>query len=402
MQKKVGRRAFIGSGAALAGAASLSVLEPARVFGAAANARIKLGVIGCGGRGAWIARFFAEHGGYELHAVADYFQAVAETCGGALGVDPSRRFSGLAGYERLIASGVEAVALETPPYCFPDHARAAVAAGLHVYMAKPVAVDVPGTLEIAALAKKSASAKRCFLVDFQVPTDPFNIEAMRRVHAGAIGKIVMVQTHYLAGGFGDPPLSGTAESRLQRLVWVNDVALGGGFHVNACIHGVDAGLWVTRARPTSAAGVSARGRRDPHGDSHDLFSLSFDFADGTIMNHVGSHLNAPFNVRCVAYGQAGNAEIGYTGTAFVRGGSEPYDGGEVADLYAAGAKRNVKTFHESIVRGDCSNPTVEPSINSTLATILGREAALRRTRLTMDELIRENRRIEPDLRGLKT
>ena len=73
--------------------------------------KIKLGVVGNGGRGAWIAGLFKKHGGYEMHAVADYFQDVADRCGDALGVDQARRFSTLSGYKRLLESGVEAVAL---------------------------------------------------------------------------------------------------------------------------------------------------------------------------------------------------------------------------------------------------------------------------------------------------
>ena len=88
--------------------------------------KIKLGVIGNGGRGAWIAKLFQKHGGYEMHAVADYFQEVADKCGDELGVDKARRFSTLSGYKKLFESGVEAVALETPPYFFPEHARAAL------------------------------------------------------------------------------------------------------------------------------------------------------------------------------------------------------------------------------------------------------------------------------------
>jgi myo-inositol 2-dehydrogenase / D-chiro-inositol 1-dehydrogenase len=107
-----------------------------------AERKIKFGVVGNGGRGCWIANLFKRHGGYEMWAVADYFQEVADSCGDGLGVHKARRFSGLDGYKRLLESGVEAVALETPPYFFPEHVRAVVDAGLHVYMAKPVAVDI--------------------------------------------------------------------------------------------------------------------------------------------------------------------------------------------------------------------------------------------------------------------
>src|ERR1043165_4146819 len=115
---------------------------------------LKLGVVGCGSRGKWIAKLFGGHGGYKLHAIADYFPEVADQAGSELGVDAARRFSTLSGYKRLIESGIEAVALETPPYFFAEHAKAAVEAGLHVYMAKPVAPDVPGCLQIKAAASK--------------------------------------------------------------------------------------------------------------------------------------------------------------------------------------------------------------------------------------------------------
>ena len=137
---------------------------------AAPRRKIKLGLVGCGGRGSMLAGFFKEHGGYELHAVADYFPHKVDACGNSQGVDPSRRFSGLSGYQKVIQSGVEAIALETPPCFFPEHARAAVEAGLHVYVAKPVAVDVPGCLTIEAAGKLATQKQRVFFVDYQIPT----------------------------------------------------------------------------------------------------------------------------------------------------------------------------------------------------------------------------------------
>lgn len=85
--------------------------------------RIKLGLVGCGGRGAWLAKLFQRHGGFEIHSVADYFQEVADKCGDALGVPAERRFSTLSGYKRVLESGVEAVVLETPPFFFQNMVR---------------------------------------------------------------------------------------------------------------------------------------------------------------------------------------------------------------------------------------------------------------------------------------
>jgi myo-inositol 2-dehydrogenase / D-chiro-inositol 1-dehydrogenase len=365
--------------------------------------RIKLGVVGAGGRGAWIARLFKNHGGYELHAVADYFPEVARACGEALGVAPSRRFSTLSGYKKLIESGVEAIALETPPYFFPEHARAAVEAGLHVYMAKPVAVDVPGCLEIEAAAKTAGAKHRVFLVDYQLPTDPHNLEVVKRIRGGEIGPVLALNSHYFAGQFPDPPRTATLESRFRGLIWCNDVVLGGGYHVNACIHGVDAALWVAGRRPVSAMGLSRIGRPNPNGDSHDLFELLFEFEGGMIMSHRGKHLTnlLDFDVVCQVLGETGYAQLCYGGKTFLRGKESDYSG-EVLNPYEAGAMRNIAKFYQCVVASNTTNDTVPRALDGALATILGREAGLRRAKIPMAELLRENTRLDADLSGLKT
>lgn len=408
---KQSRRSFLHTNLLALGAGAVSALnlEPRGCVVAAEAAatrtfprRIKLGVVGNGGRGAWIADLFRQHGGYEMWAVADYFQEVAEACGDALGVDPARRFSTLSGYQRLIESGVEAVALETPPAFFPEHARAAVEAGLHVYLAKPVAVDVPGCLVIEAAAKQATARQRCFLVDYQLPTDPHNQEVMRQVEAGAIGPVATVNSHYYAGPFADPAFTDSYADRLRHLIWCNDVAMGGGYHVNACIHAVDAALWVAGSRPVAAMGVSRRMRFNPHGDSHDVFSIVLEFENGLTISHRGEHLDnqSDFSVICQIQGQSGYAETCYGGKAFFKGRDDGYNG-QVENLYEAGARRNIARFHEDVLAGRCENPTVRRAVDGALTTILGREAALRRTRLTMLQLLQENQRLEVDLRGLK-
>lgn len=401
------RRAFLGR---TLGAASVAPLIQAGVLPAAdappaappVNARkIKLGVVGCGGRGCWIARLFHQHGGYQMWAVGDYFQSVADSCGDGLGVDKSRRFSGLSAFKKVIESGVEAVALETPPFFFPTHVQAAVDAGLHVYMAKPVAVDVWGCLEIEAAARKNTAAQRVFLVDYQMPTDPHNIEIVKMIRAGEIGPVVSLNSHYFAGLFGDPPKTKTVDSRFRSLVWVNDVALGGGYHVNACIHAVDAALWIAGQRPVSCVGASRVGRADPHGDSHDVFQLLFEFPDGLLYSHRGKHLNnmTGFNVIAEAQGQAGHAQICYGGKSFLKARDNGYNG-EVVNPYEAGAVRNIAKFYRCVAEGDFANDTVARALDTALTTILGREAALRRGKMTMEELLKEKQRLTVDLSGL--
>jgi predicted dehydrogenase len=235
-------------------------------------------------------------------------------------VDKARRLSTLSGFRKLMESGVEAVALETPPCFFPEHARVAVEAGLHVYMAKPVAVDVPGCLAIEAAAKEATRKGLVFLVDYQIPTDPPNIQVVKMVNAGQVGKVNALHSHYFATPFADPPFTDNLESRLRSLIWCNDVAVGGGYHVNACIHAVDAALWVAGERPFAAMGLSRIGRPDPHGDSHDVFEIVFEFANGLVMSHRGKHLNNQlrFDVVCQVIGQTGYAQLCYGGQASLR------------------------------------------------------------------------------------
>ncbi len=395
------RRGFIsGVGAA---AVSFAVVTPNAVRGTAANSRIKAGVIGLGGRGRMIAGMVQKHGGYELVAVADYFEQVADAVGEQFQVPKAGRFSGLSAYKKLIAGGVEAVFMETPPYCFPEHVEAAVEAGRHVYIAKPLGCDVPGCLRIRDAAGKATRGKRVFLCDFQTRTDPFFIEGVKRVQEGAIGPIAMLTSEYNDESFADPPLTATIESRLQELVWVNDDALGGSYLVNAGIHAIDVGLWIAGQMPVSAMGASRIGRNDPHGDSHDAFSVTYEFPNGMILSHRGEHLKnrSEFRSDCFAQGSDGWLESGYTSRVRILGTRTGWRGGDVVELYQRGAERNIDAFHKAVTTGDFSNPTIEPSINSTLATILGREAVRRRTKLTLEEVLKENRRLEPDLKGLK-
>jgi predicted dehydrogenase len=365
--------------------------------------KIKLGLIGCGGRGSWIGGLFKKHGGFEIHALADYFPDVAKLAGDALGVDANRCFSTLSGYKRVLESGVEAVALETPPYFFPQHAREAVASGLHVYLAKPVAVDVPGCLQIEAAAKEATRKRRCFLVDYQLPTAQANQEVKQRIGAAGFGKIVRLVTTGICGGFPDPPRTANLESRLRNLTWVNDIAMGCDYLGNYDIHAIDAALWVAGERPIAASGTSRIARPNAHGDSHDVCTVLYEYKGGMVHDHLGQALKnfSGDDLSCRVYGQTGNATLTYWGKAQLRSYDDAFNG-EVTNLYEAGVMQNIARFHRDVTTGLTDNGTVRRAVDGALACVLGREAAERRQRLTMEQLIKENRKLEVDLSGLKT
>ena len=397
---KTTRRSFLKT-AAFAGIAAPLVVSAHQVRGTKANEKIRLGVVGLGGRGAWITDLFQKNGNYEIVAIADYHQSVAENCGKRFNVPAGKCFSGLSGYRKVLAENIEAIALEALPYFFPEHVRASVEAGKHIYMAKPVAVDIWGTRTVRDLADMSQKNNKVFLIDFQIPTNVNNQKVLSLVKNGDIGTIHALQTCYITGLFADPPFK-SYEERLQKLIWVNDDMLGGGYHVNACIHGIEAGLELVDAElPVSAQGRSLNCRPDPHGDSHNMYNLTFDFADGRIWSHQGIHLLSPFWVRAVGYGSKGVAEIGYTGNARVRMDGRDSDFGEITDLYEAGAVSNITKFAKAVKAGDVTNDTVQIGINANIVTILGRETGKRGNRVTLDDLIRENYRYELDTTGWK-
>ncbi len=151
-------------------------------------------------------------------------------------------------------------------------------------------------------------------------------------------------------------------------------------------------------------GASRVVRANPSGDSRDAYSVTFTFADSLIMNHRGEHIRNAHGFLCNtrAYGQHGYAEVSYTEKAWLRSNKGGYKGGQVESLYVSGISRNLEKFERNIRSAVYDNETARSGADSTLATILGREAAIKRTHITMKQLITENRRIEPDLYGLKT
>jgi predicted dehydrogenase len=388
----------------LLGAGSTTAEEPVLAPAKAPDGpKVKVGIIGGGHRGNLIGEFMKKHGGYAFHAVADYFPDVADKLGETFGVDKSRRFSGLSGYKKVLESGVEALAILDVPYFYPEQAKAAVDAGCHVYIAKPIAVDVPGTLTIEAAAQEATKKNRCFLVDYQLPLDSANLEVINRVRTGGLGRMAHILSFGKTGAWNDPPKGPTIENRLQHANWLSDTALCGDTIVSFDIHVLDPLVLIMGKRVGSACGSSRTIRPEPHGDRVDALGVVYTFDDGVLWTHMTQSLNnnAGFTeMSSNLYGLTASAYIAYSGKVFVRGGEKHYVGDVSKSIYNDGAERNVADFYRNITENHFENAIVKRAVDGHLTAILGREAAARHTNLTMDELLKENKKLEVDLTGL--
>ena len=394
----------LGGAALFASSALTAETRPGETKPAESPRKIKLGIVGCGQRGHWITSLFVRHGGFQVHAVADYFQQAADMTGDVLGIDQKRRFSGLSGYKRVIDSGVDALVIEDIPCFYPEQAQAAVAAGCHVYIAKPVAVDVPGCLAIEAAAKLATEKKRCFLVDYQLPTQSPNIEVANRVRRGALGPLAHIVSYGLNGGGADPPRGPNLENLFRGQCWMSSIALGGDGFAFYDIHIIDGVIWVTQKRPVAACGRSRICRPHPQNDRTDCYGVLYEYEDGVIWTHVSNALSNNGDIPTLTasfYGLQATARVQYWGKAYVRGGPKHYVG-TIGSIYDDGVVCNVAEFYRNITEGHFENPTAKRAVDGTLTAILGREAAARRRYLTMDDVLREAKHLPVDLTGLKT
>jgi len=358
-------------------------------------------MIGCGGRGTWIANLFAQTGQYRFVACADYFPDRAQAFGERFKIDSGRQFATLSGYKRLLDETLDAVVIETPPYFHAKQATAAVDAGRHVYLAKPIAVDVPGCISVAEAGKKATATKLVYLIDFQTRANDLYIETLRRVQQGDIGRLVSAVASYpWAGTVHDDHAATSPEERLR--LWYQTRALCGDVIVEQDIHAIDVATWFAGADPIRAVGTGSKSTRK-YGDIWGHFAVIYTFPNDFQVSFT-SQKNIPGaldEIRCLVYGTEGIADTDYTGAVTIRG-KHPYEGGRMTNLYSSGTQRNIETFYNAITSGKYDNPTVIPSVRSNLTSILGRMAAYRDHEVTWNDMITECEMLKPDLTGLKS
>jgi myo-inositol 2-dehydrogenase/D-chiro-inositol 1-dehydrogenase len=382
----------------LAGAAALgfTAVGPKSMRGSEAGSALRVGVIGCGGRGDFVCDKFKKSTSCRIVALADPFADNAASLKAKYAESDCPVYGGLEGYKELVQRDLDAVIITSPPYCHPEQAAAAIDAGKHVWLAKPVAVDVAGAKSIQAAGAK-AGGKLSLFVDFQTRNSPAFQEAARRVRGGDIGSIVSGQVYYQAGRLqphADPRDVTNPATRLRN--WVFDKALSGDIIVEQNVHVLDAANWFIGAHPLKAFGTGGRKGRVDVGDCWDHFLAIYWYPDDIRIDFSSGQYLKGFNDLCIRlYGTKGTVDSHYGGLVRITG-DNPWPGVERDPTYQEPVLRNAKDFEKGIRDGKPLNNAEEAAV-STLTGILGRTAAYEGRPVTWDEMMASNARIEPNV-----
>ena len=289
------RRDVVRAGAAI-GVGSL--ISTAFAAGAMrrANDTIRVGVIGCGGRGTGAAANAIEaHPSTKIVALADLFQDRLDSSKGYLvdrddaaervSIDPSHCFTGFDAYKKLLALGdIDYVILATPPGFRPIHFEAAINAGKNVFMEKPVAVDPMGIRKVIEAGDRAKEKKLSVVAGTQRRHEASYLALMERVQSGEMGDIVAAQCYWNQGGLWVHDRKDEySDMEWQCRNWLYFCWLSGDHICEQHIHNIDVINWAKGGPPVKATGMGGRQVRTDakFGNIFDHFAIEYEYADGS-------------------------------------------------------------------------------------------------------------------------
>ena len=397
------RRRFLkASAAGIAASASF----PSITFGADDSRRLKVGLIGCGGRGTGAAQdAMTADSNVELHAVGDVFpesvatslRSLKESFRDRVTVDDSRTFIGMDAYQKVLASGVDVVLLTTPPGFRSIHFEAAVEAGKHIFCEKPMGVDIPGVKRIMAAAEKAKSKGLAVVGGFCWRRDAARRAVFEQIANGAIGDITSYYATYYTGPVKpmQPASARKAEwsdVEWQIRNWYNFSWLCGDGYVEQAVHSVDKVGWAFGDKdPLNCIATGGRQIPSEGGNIYDHFSAIYEYANG-VLAHVASRQqpncdgeNADF-IR----GTKGVCVIGKGSAPFIKGETNWRYRGEENQMYT---QEHIEFFQSIRAAAPLNDPWM---CHSTMLGIMGRMAAYTGKRITWDQVINSKDDLAPD------
>ena len=398
------RRHILKSGAAATIAAGIPHIAKAQNI----PDKIKIGLIGCGGRGnGAVVQALSADPNVVLWAVGDAFgqgvvnaMKTVERFGKQVEVSPERRFVGLEAYQSVIDSGVDLVILTTPPGFRPQHFRAAVAAGKHCFIEKPMAVDMAGLKSVVESVKMAKSKNLAIQNGFCWRYHPGTREAYAKVLSGEFGKVRSISGTYLANPV--KPLSGGQPDGMpdvewQLRNWFNFEWLSSGPLVEQCIHTVDKVGWAMGdVAPIAAVANGGRALKTDASNIYDHYNVAYEYPNGVTAHvgqrhFVGCHSEVKDRVVCesgtvIAPGRCSAMDL--SGKTIWRSRAEK---GQEQNMYQVCHNE----LFAALRKGEIPD-NGDHMVKSTALGILGREAAHSGQRITWDQLWESNNDLAPD------
>ncbi len=398
------------------GADAVGALSLARAAHGQGRQLIRIALIGCGGRGTGAAVNALQNAttpNVRLVAMADAFdnrlqsslKAITTRCKDKVDVPPDRQFTGLDAYRKAIACEVDMVLLCTPPGFRPMQFEAAVAAGRHVFMEKPLAVDAPGIRRILAANDQAKKKGLLVAVGHHLRHEVKHREVMRRVHDGAIGKLRYLRAYFNSTGvWYRPRRPDQTEMQFQVNNWYYFTWLSGDHIVEQHVHDLDVMNWFMQAHPVKARGMGGRQARTPQwaeaqgygpgavGEIFDHHSVEFEYPDGVRMYSFCRHMPGCWNSFSEhAHGTKGHVSIEGHGRAVLYvDGREP----QRWDRGPDGHQLEHDHLFAALLAGEPYNEC-DRSAASSMTAIMGRMATYSGKEITWDEALNSQLELGP-------
>ncbi|MCO5053638.1 MAG: Gfo/Idh/MocA family oxidoreductase [Verrucomicrobiae bacterium] len=404
------RREFLGQSALIAGALAAPAILTSKAF-AADDTPLRVGLVGCGGRGTGAAGQALQADPHvHLVAMGDAFaekiqpalqtlRTVADKQGfpERIKVTPETCFAGLDAYQKVIDSGVDVVLLCTPPGFRPQHFKAAVTAGKHVFCEKPMATDATGVRSVMETAKLARQKNLSVLAGFCWRYDYPRRELFQKLHDGAIGDIRSIYANYYTSPVKPMPAAETRPKDMgdvewQVRNWYNFVWLSGDGLVEQACHSVDKIAWAMKDVPPLKA-VAVGGRQIPNhqGNIYDHMFVVYEFE-----NDVHAFLGQRQISNCFSensdyiMGATGSAKITWAAGPVIHGKENWRFRGPKTDMY--------QNEHNEFFAGIRSGKHIFDAdwmAQSTLMGIMGRMAAYTGQEVTWEEALNSKESIVP-------
>ena len=396
------RRDFLkNSTLAAVGGAVATKLSLAPGAYAAGGDTIRIGLVGCGGRGTGAANNAIHSAkGVKLVAMADAFQdrldrslkTLQERAGAGVEVPQENRFVGFDAYQKVIASEVDYIILATPPAFRPEHLKAAVAAGRNIFCEKPAAVDGAGIRSVLATYEEAKKKNLNIVAGTQRRHQAGYLETLKRVQDGAIGNIRAARCYWNMGGLWMKPRQPDwSDMEWQLRNWLYFTWLSGDHITEQHVHNLDVVNWAKGAHPVRAVGLGGRQQRTgpEYGHIFDHFAIDYEYADGMhLMSMCRQIPGCENSVSEALTGEKGFCQADkYTITGkkswkYAGDKINPYVQ-EHTDLIAA--LRSGKTLNE-----------LKTVAESTMTAIMGRMSAYSGKAITWEQALNSGQKLGPE------